>query len=101
MLKSEKVSKCFVQDCNLVYFMMVLTRAALEKLNKEKLISPFPENDDKLNSKMANLAEVKKTYKRMESQLEISKKITNTLEKRISSLEKQFGETNNILGVNV
>ena len=69
---------------------MVLTRAALEKLNKEELISLFAENDDKLNSNMANLtnqlAEVNKTLERMESQLEISKTINNTLEKRITSL---------------
>ena len=72
---------------------MVLTRAALEKLNKEELISLFVENDDKLNSNMANhtnqLAEVNKTLERMESQLEISKTINNTLEKGTTSLEKQ------------
>ena len=42
---------------------------------------------------MANLtnrlAEVNKTLKRIESQLEILKTITNTFEKRITSLEKQ------------
>ena len=52
---------------------MTLTTAALEKLNREELISLFVENDDKLNSNMANLtnqlAEVNKTLKRMESQL--------------------------------
>ena len=72
---------------------MVLTRAALEKLNKEELISLFAENDDKLNSNMANLtnqlAEVNKTLERMESQLEISKTINNTLENHITTLEKQ------------
>ena len=34
---------------------MLLTRTALEKLNKEELMSLFVENDDKLNSIMANL----------------------------------------------
>ena len=72
---------------------MVLTRAALEKLNKEELISLFAENDDKLNSNMANLtnqlAEVNKILERMESQLEISKTINNTLENHITTLEKQ------------
>ena len=52
---------------------MTLTTAALEKLNREELISLFVENDDKLNSNMANLtnqlAEVNKTLKWMESQL--------------------------------
>ena len=42
---------------------------------------------------MANLtnqlAEVKKTLKRMESKLQISKTISNKLEKRNASLEKQ------------
>ena len=66
---------------------MVLTRDVPEKLNKEELISLFVENDDKLNSNMANLtnqlAEVNKTLKRMESQLQISKTINNALEKSI------------------
>lgn len=52
---------------------MTLTTAALEKLNREELIILFVENDDKLNSNMANLtnqlAEVNKTLKRIESHL--------------------------------
>ena len=72
---------------------MVLTRAALEKLNKEKLTSLIIENDDKLKSNMANLtnqlADVNKTLERIESQLQISKTINNTVEKCIISLEKQ------------
>ena len=72
---------------------MVLTRAALEKLNKEELTSLFIENDDKLKSNMANLtnqlADVNKTLERMEFQLQISKTINNTVEKCITSLEKQ------------
>ena len=72
---------------------MVLTRAALEKLNKKESISLFVENDDKLNSNTANLtnqlAEVNKTLETIESQLKISKTTNNTLEKRITSLEKQ------------
>ena len=68
---------------------MVLTRAALEKLNKEELMSLFVVNDDKLNSNIVNqLAEVNKILERMESQLEILK-TKNNLEKRITSLEKQ------------
>ena len=72
---------------------MILNRAALENLNKEELISFLVENDDKLNSNMANrtnqLAEVNKTLARVESQLEISKTINNTLEKRFTNLKKQ------------
>ena len=72
---------------------MVLTRAALEKLKKEELISLFIENDDKLNSNIAilkkQLDEVNETSERMESQLGISKTINNTLEKHITSLEKK------------
>ena len=68
---------------------MVLTRAALEKLNKEELMSLFVVNDDKLNSNIVNqLAEVNKILERMESQLEILK-TKNNLEKRITSLEKE------------
>ena len=47
---------------------MVLTRAALEKFNKEELKLLFVENDNKLNSNIANLtdqlAEVNKTSER-------------------------------------
>ena len=72
---------------------MVLTRVALEKLNKKESVSLFAENDDKLNSNTANLtnqlAEVNKTLERIESQLEISKTTNNTLEKRITNLGKQ------------
>ena len=72
---------------------MVLIRTALEKLNKEELISLFIENDYKLNSNITILkkqrAEVNEASERMESQLGISKTINNTLEKHITSLEKQ------------
>lgn len=72
---------------------MVLTRAALAKLNKEELILLFVENDDKINSSIANLthqlAVVNKTLARVESQLEMSKTINNALKKCITSLEKQ------------
>ena len=57
---------------NLAYFIIVLTRAALEKLNKEELIS---------------LSEVNKTLERMEYQK--FPKIKNTLKKCITSFEKQ------------
>ena len=79
---------------------MVVTRAALEKLNKEELISPFVQNDDKLNSNIANLtnqlAEVNKTLERMESQLEISKTINNTLKNCHFHLEKTMLEKKTI-----
>ena len=92
----------------LAYFIMFPTRAAFEKLNKEELLSLPVENDDnpvdtglklivhktfnllplfteKLKSNFANLtnqlAKVNKTLERMESQLEISKTINNTLKK--------------------
>ena len=72
---------------------MVLNRVALEKLNKEELISLFVENDDRLNSNMTNLTnqlvEVNKTLKRMGSQLQLLKTINNALEKGITSEEKQ------------
>ena len=76
---------------------MVLTRAALEKKNKQtnkeehNIISRSVKNDDKLKSNMANLinqlAEVNKTLERRESR--IFKTINNALEKRITSLKKQ------------
>ena len=76
---------------------MVLTKAALEKKNKQtnkeehNIISRSVKNDDKLKSNMANLinqlAEVNKTLERRESR--IFKTINNALEKRITSLKKQ------------
>ena len=76
---------------NFTYFIMALTRASLEKLNKAELISLSAENDDKLNSKMLSnqLTEVYKTLERMESQFQIWKTINNALKKCITSLEKQ------------
>ena len=76
---------------------MVLTRAALEKKNKQtnkeehNIISRSVKNDDKLKSNMANLinqlTEVNKTLESRESR--IFKTINNALEKRITSLKKQ------------
>ena len=72
---------------------MVLSWAAPEKLHKEELISLFAENDDRLNSNTANLtkqlAEVNKTWEKMESQLQILKTINNALRKSITSLERK------------
>ena len=67
---------------------MVLTRAALEKLNKKELISLFVENNDNIANLTNQLAEVNKTSERMKSRLKISKTIKNTLKKHIT-LEKQ------------
>ena len=73
---------------------MVLTRAALEKLNKEELILLFAEKDNKPNISMANLtnqvAEVNQTLEKMEAQSQISKTINNALVKHTTSWQKQF-----------
>ena len=56
---------------------MVLTRATLEKLGKEELISMFLENYEKLNNNVTQLtnqlAETDKKFKRVESQLALRK----------------------------
>ena len=55
---------------------MVLSRATLKKLGKEELISMFLENYEKLNDNVTQLtnqlAQVDKTFRKMESQLAVS-----------------------------
>ena len=70
---------------------MVLTRATLEKLGKEELISMFFENYEKWNDNLTNLtnqlAQVDKTLKRMKSLVVVSKSVNKALQSQIISLE--------------
>ena len=72
---------------------MVLTRATLEKLGKKELISMFLENYEKLNVNITQLenqlAQEDKAFKRMESQLTVSKSVNEAFQNRIISLERQ------------
>ena len=72
---------------------MVLTRATLKNLGKNELISMFLENYEKLNVNITQLenqlAQVDKTFKRMESQLAVSKSVNEAFQNRIISLERQ------------
>ena len=72
---------------------MVLTRATLEKLGKEELISMFLEKYKKLNNIVTQLTnqlgQVVKTLKRMESQLVVSNSVNEAFQNRIISLERQ------------
>ena len=72
---------------------MVLTRATLEKLGNEELISMFLENYEKLNGNVTQLinqlAQVDKTLKRIKSQLAVSKSVNETFQNRTVGLERQ------------
>ena len=77
---------------------MVLTRAALEKMNKEDVIALFVEMQDKLSTNVNQLSttvtEMNKILERMESQQSIAKTVNNALTKRIVALEKQCFKNN-------
>ena len=72
---------------------MVQTRAALEKMSKNDLISLFIENNDKVNDTITELgnklAKVSETLERMESQQAVSKAVIDSMHKRLADLEKQ------------
>ena len=66
---------------------MVLTRATLEKLGKEELISMFFENYEKLNYNVSHLtiqlAQLDMKFKGIESQLVVSKSVNEAFQKQI------------------
>ena len=71
---------------------MVLTRATLEKLGKEELISMFLENYEKLNDNVTQLtnqlAQIDKILKRMELQLAVSKSVNEAFQKNDENVLK-------------
>ena len=73
---------------------MVLTRATLEKLGKEELISMFLNNYEKLNNNLTNLrnqlAQVHKTLKRTKSQVAVIKSVNMAFQNQIISLKTVF-----------
>ena len=84
---------------------MVLTRATLEKLGKEELISMFLNNYEKLNNNVTNLtnqlAQVDKTLKRTKSQVAVSKSVNKAFQNQIISLEESVRKMNRIYDENV
>ena len=84
---------------------MVLTRATLEKLGKEELISMFLNNYGKLNNNLTNLtnqlAQVHKTLKRTKSQVAVIKSFNKAFQNQIISLEDSVRKINRIYDENV
>ena len=84
---------------------MVLTRATLEKLGKEELISMFLNNYEKLNNNLTNLtnqlAQVHKTLKRTKSQVAVIKSVNMAFQNQIISLEDSVRKMNRIYDENV
>ena len=84
---------------------MVLTRATLEKLGKEELISMFLNNYEKLNNNLTNLtnqlAQVHKTLKRTKSQVAVIKSFNKAFQNQIISLEDSVRKINRIYDENV
>ena len=84
---------------------MVLTRATLEKLGKEELISMFLNNYEKLNNNLTNLtnqlAQVHNTLKRTKSQVAVIKSFNKAFQNQIISLEDSVRKINRICDENV
>ena len=84
---------------------MVLTRATLEKLGKEELISMFLNNYEKLNNNLTNLtnqlAQVHKTLKRTKSQVAVIKSVNMAFQNQIISLEDSVRKMKRIYDENV
>ena len=96
------VSKMHIWFCipRSLISIMVLTRATLEKLGKEELISMFLNNYEKLNNNLTNLtnqlAQVHKTLKRTKSQVAVIKSFNKAFQNQIISLEDSVRKINRI-----
>ena len=90
-----KAKPCMQYSSKLLWLssIMLLTRANLELLGKEELVSMFFESYEKLNDNVTQLtnqlAQVDKAMKRMESQLAVSNSVNEAFQNQIISLERQ------------
>ena len=68
---------------------MSLTKAALKKMSKDEDIALTLEYQTKLNSTLANIADLKPDFRRLESELPISRLVNSKYCERVTSLECQ------------
>ena len=68
---------------------MSLSEAALKKMSKDEVIALTLEYQEKFNSTLASIAELKSDFRRLESELSISRLVNSKLCDRVTSLERQ------------
>ena len=73
---------------------MWLTEAGLKKINKDEVIPQTLEYQAKFNSTVASIADLKSNFRRLESELSISRPINSKLCGRVTSLERQCWANN-------
>ena len=73
---------------------MSLTEAALKKMSKDEVIALTLEYQAKFNSTVASIADLKSDFRRLESELSISRTINSKLCDRVISLEHQCWANN-------
>ena len=67
---------------------MSLTEAALKKMLKDEIIALILEYQVKFNSNPAKIEYLKSNFKRLESELSISRSINSKLYDRVTGLER-------------
>ena len=67
---------------------MPLTEAALKKKSKDEIIALILEYRVKFNPTLANIEYLKSNFKRLESELSISRSINSKLYDRVTGLER-------------
>ena len=73
---------------------MSLTEAALKKMSKDEVIALFLKYQAKFNSTVASTAELKSDFRRLESELSVSRLVNSKLCDRVTSLERQCWANN-------
>ena len=70
-----------------MFLIMSLTEAALKKMSKDEIIVLTLEYQAKFNSTAASIADLKSDFKRLESELSVSRAINSKLFDRVIRLE--------------
>ena len=73
---------------------MSLTEAALKKMSKDEVIALTLEYQAKFNLTVASIADLKSDFRRLESELSISRSVNSKLCDRVTSLEHQCWANN-------
>ena len=77
---------------------MSLTEAALKKMSKDEVTALTLEYQEKFNSTVASIADLKSDCGRLESELSISRSINSKFCDRVTSLERQCWANNQYSG---
>ena len=73
---------------------MSLTETALQKMSKDKVIALTLKHQAKFSSTVRSIADLKSDFRRLESELSISRSINSNLCDRVKGLECQYWANN-------